>query len=223
MYWHWGGVFPISAATNDDVKEVKERVKKQKEIRKSKIKVLNEKSSKDARKLAKQYAKEGWQVGPGKLPIEKQLDRSFLYQMEEDDYGQSKYMMGSAQSTGQNLDAAKMQAKELARLDLATSLETEIVGLVENAISNEQLAAEEAASITRTVMDSKNKIAQSLGRVIVAVEMYRVLPNRNKEVSLTVYYSAEQAREAAKRVVKDNLENKTEELSNKVDQLFNNM
>ena len=75
---------------------------------------LNAKASKDAAKMAKQYKKEGWVVAPGQLPLERQLDRSFQLMIELDENGYQKYVSGEGQSIGNNYDAAKMQALEMA-------------------------------------------------------------------------------------------------------------
>ena len=68
-----------------------------------------------SQKEAKKYAKEGWLVSPGALPIEKQLDKAYQMQYERDEASFPKYIMGEAMSIGENYDAAKMQALELAK------------------------------------------------------------------------------------------------------------
>lgn len=181
---------------------------------------LNARESKDARKAAKQYMKEGWTVTPGALPIEKQLDKAYLMQYERDDSGYPKYLMGEAMSIGENYDAARMQAQELAKQNLAGQLQTEITALVDNSLANKQLSAEEAASITETVVAGKSLISQRLGRMIPLVEMYRTLDNKNKEVLIRVAYNSAMAREAAKNVVREELEKKGEDLHEKLEQLL---
>lgn len=181
---------------------------------------LNARESKDARKAAKQYMKEGWTVTPGALPIEKQLDKAYLMQYERDDSGYPKYLMGEAMSIGENYDAARMQAQELAKQNLAGQLQTEITALVDNSLANKQLSAEEAASITETVVAGKSLISQRLGRMIPLVEMYRTLDNKNKEVLIRVAYNSAMAREAAKNVMREELEKKGEDLHEKLEQLL---
>jgi hypothetical protein len=144
----------------------KEQKKERKEITKSTKSQLNEKATKAARKEAKRMKKEGWTTTPGALPIEKQLDKSFLMQYEYDENMYPKYIMGEAMSIGGNYDAAKMQALELAKQNLAGQVQTEVTALIENTVANEQLQADQAESITRSVMASKNLISQSLGRTI---------------------------------------------------------
>ncbi len=181
---------------------------------------LNEKATKAARKEAKSLIKQGWTVAPGALPLEKQLDKSYLMQMEYDDDMYPKYLMGEAISIGENYDAAKMQAMELAKQNLAGQIQTEITALIENTVSNKQLAAEEAASVTQSVMAAKNLISQSIGRTIIVMEVYRTKPNKNKEVLVRIAYNGAMAKAAAKNAVREQLEDKGKELQDKLDKLL---
>lgn len=198
----------------------KEQIKERKEIKKASKAELGEKAMKTARKEAKRLAKEGWKVTPGALPLEKQLDKSYLMQMEYDENMFPKYLMGEAMSIGENYDAARLQAMELAKQSLAGQIQTEVTALIENTVSNKQLAAEEAASVTQTISAAKNLISQSIGRVLTVVEMYRVLGNKNKEVSLRIAYNAEMAKQAAKKAVRQELEKKGDDLHKKLDELL---
>lgn len=181
---------------------------------------LNEKASKAARKEAKKMEKEGWTAAPGALPIEKQLDRSYMMQYEYDENMFPKYIMGEAMSIGANYDAAKMQALELAKQNLAGQIQTEITALIENTVANEQLESEQAESVVRSVMASKNLISQSIGRTITVTEVYRTLKNRNKEVLLRIAYNSAMAMKAAKNAVRQNLEDKGGALHDKLDEIL---
>ncbi len=198
----------------------KEQIKERKEIKKASKAELGEKATKTARKAAKRLAKEGWTTTPGALPLEKQLDKSYLMQMEYDENMFPKYLMGEAMSIGENYDAARLQAMELAKQSLAGQIQTEVTALIENSLSNKQLAAEEAASVTQIISAGKNLISQSIGRVLTVVEMYRVLGNKNKEVSLRIAYNAEMAKQAAKKAVRQELEKKGDDLHKKLDELL---
>lgn len=198
----------------------KEQIKERKEIKKASKAELGEKATKTARKAAKRLAKEGWTTTPGALPLEKQLDKSYLMQMEYDENMFPKYLMGEAMSIGENYDAARLQAMELAKQSLAGQIQTEVTALIENNLSNKQLSAEEAASVTQVISAGKSLISQSIGRVLTVVEMYRVLGNKNKEVSLRIAYNAEMAKQAAKKAVRQELEKKGDDLHKKLDELL---
>lgn len=198
----------------------KELAKERKELMKASKAELNSKATKAARKEAKKLKKEGWITAPGALPLEKQLDKSYLMQYEYDEEMFPKYIMGEAMSIGGNYDAAKMQALELAKQNLAGQIQTEVTALIENTVANEQMEAEQAASITRSVMASKNLISQSIGRTIPIMELYRTLSNKNKEVLVRIAYNSDMAKKAAKKAIKEDLEKKGDELHNKLDELL---
>ncbi len=198
----------------------KELAKERKELVKASKAELNEKATKTARKEAKRLKKEGWTTAPGALPLEKQLDKSYLMQYEFDEDMFPKYIMGEAMSIGGNYDAAKMQALELAKQNLAGQIQTEVTALIENTVANEQLEEEQAQSITRSVMASKNLISQSIGRTVPVMELYRTLPNKNEEVLVRIAYNSEMAKKVALKAVKEDLEKKGDELHKQLDELL---
>lgn len=198
----------------------KEQQKERKAISKASKSELNDKASKAARKEAKRLKKEGWTTAPGALPLDKQLDKSYLMQYEYDSDMYPKYIMGEAMSVGGNYDAAKMQALELAKQNLAGQIQTEVTALIENTVANKQLDEGDAASITQSILASKNLISQSIGRTIPVVEAYRALSNKNKEVLVRIAYNSDMAKKVAKEAVKKDLEKRGDGLHNKLDELL---
>lgn len=204
----------MTAQTAKDVR------KERQEIRKASKSDLNAKTTKAARKDAKKLTKEGWITAPGALPLAKQLDKSYLMQMEYEEDMFPKYLMGEAMSIGENYDAAKMQALELAKQNLAGQIQTEVTALIENSVANQQLANEDASSLTQSIMGAKNLISQSIGRTIPVMECYRVKPNKNKEVLVRIAYNGAMAKAAAKKSIQDELKGKSEDLQKKLDEIL---
>jgi hypothetical protein len=191
--------------------------------RKSEKKVKKEmkrKAFKDARKEARRFRKDGWYVAPGALPMDKQVEKSWERQYEEDDKGYPLYLIATGNSVAETQSAAKLQAMELAKLELAGVVETNIIALIENSVANNQLSREDAASVTKTVAASKNIIAQEIGRVITFFEIYREIGDKNIESSVRIGYNSEMAHEMAKKAIKQQLEDKTEELHEKLDKIL---
>lgn len=212
-------VITVSFCNAQNSDEYKAFMKERKEVAKFTKEQLNEKVSKDARKAAKQLKKEGWTVAPGSLLIEKQLDRVYSMQFETDlTTGFPKFIKGEAMTTGENYDAAKMQAVNLAKIELAGNIQTEVAALIESRVANKQLDPQEAVSTSESVMGAKNAIAQSIGQTIIALEIYREFHNKNKEVRVMILYNAEMAKAAAKKAIREDLEKKADKL---VDQLDN--
>lgn len=219
-------ILPIAIALTLSVSGIsyaqlsKEQQKERKELAKASKKELNEKATKAARKEAKKLTKEGWKTAPGALPLDKQLDKSYLMQMQYDSDGFPAFIMAEGMSTGGNYDAAKMQALELAKQNLAGQIQTEITALIENTVANDQGEQGEAVSLTRSIMASKNLISQSIGRVVPVVETYRVVNGNNREVLMRIAYSQEAAKKVAKEAIKKELEQKGDDLHGKLDKLL---
>jgi hypothetical protein len=197
-----------------DAKEIR---KERQVISKMAKKELEAKVDKVTKKEAKRLKKEGWIVTPGALPLEKQLQRSYEmeYEFEQDLF--PKYIMANAQTIAEHYDAAKMTATELAKINLAGQIQTEVAALIESTVANKQMKADEAASISATVMAAKNAITQSIGRTMVVVECYRILPNGNREVMVRLAYGGKMAKEAVKQAVREDLEKKGEKLHGQLD------
>ncbi|MBO5013899.1 MAG: hypothetical protein J6C57_07640 [Paludibacteraceae bacterium] len=189
-------------------------------IAKQSKKELETQVSKATKKEAKRLKKEGWVVSPGALPLENQLQRSYEMEYQYDDLGFPKFIMANAQSIANHYDAAKTAAISLAITNLAGQIQTEVAALIENTVANQQLAIEEAASISKTVMSSKSLISQSIGRTIIVVECYRILPNKNHEVMVRIAYNGEMAKQAAKQAVREELDNIGENLHEQLDKVL---
>lgn len=203
-----------------NAQSTKETIKERKQISKLAYSELNARATKAARKEAKALKKEGWVVAPGQLPLEKQLDKSYSMYYEYEESGLPKYIIGDAMSPGKIYDAARMQAIELAKTNLAGLIQTEVTALIESTVANEQIAQDDAESIARTVSASKNLIVQRLGRTVTVVECYRKLANGTVEVRVTLAYNVKMAMDAAKAVIKAQLEEKGQELHDQLDAMW---
>ena len=198
----------------------KEIRKERMEIRKWSEKERKTKVDLSIRKEAKRLAKAGWEVKPGAMPLEKQLERSYVMQFEFDENLLPKYFMGEASSVGENFDAARIAAHSLAMNDLAGQIQTEVTALTENTVANQQLSPEEAASLTETVMSSKSLISQSIGRTIPVIECFRINEKKNTEVLVRIAYNSELALAAAKKAVRAELERKGLNLHEQLDRVL---
>lgn len=211
----------ITALTLSAMEVGAQSAQERQEIKKQTKKELSEKASKEARNAAKQYKKEGWMVTPGSLPLEKQIDKSFMMQYEYDEDGFPKYIMSEAKSVAAAYDAGKMQAMELAKQALAGQIQTEVTALIENTVANDQLNIEQATSVVKSVQASKNLIQQSIGRVIPVVECYRESSgNKNTEVLVRVAYSMDMAKKAALRAARQDLEARGDSLHSQLNDLL---
>lgn len=184
-------------------------------------KEIRSKAIKTARKEAKKYKKEGWMNTPGSIPIDKQLESTWMKIYQEDGEGRPANLHADGNAVGETRTAAEMAALETAKLQLAGQLESHIAGIVKANIGNAQLNREEAASITKVLSASKNVIATQLNFVDVSLKMYReVKKTKNIEVNLKVIYSWEKALLVAKKSLKDAMDKEMEGLHEKLDELM---
>ena len=159
---------------------------------------LNFKPVKEVKREAKDYEKKGYYVAVGASSIERQLTNGLLKEQELDETGFPKYIVATGRAVGETQIAAKLQATETAKLELAGTLATNVAALIENNIANAQLNQEEAASVTKIAAASKNIIVQEIGRVITLIEMYKDI-DKNIEANVRIAYNSEMAMEAAKK------------------------
>lgn len=174
-------------------------------VMKQSKKSLKKRSTKTARQEAKQFKKEGWKTAPGTLPMEKQLDKSYAIQQQYNGNFESIYLMGQAISVARTYDAARMQAMELAKMELAGLIESTISTETENAITNKQLSTEEALSIVEMVQRTKTQVMQQLGKVIMVMELYRDT-DLGKEVLIRIAYDTNKSKKEAIEAIRNQLD-----------------
>jgi hypothetical protein len=184
-------------------------------------KELKSRTLKKARKEAKQLKRDGYGVAPGALPIDKQVEMSWIRSIEmEEESGYPKYITANGNAVGESITAAKLQANEIAKFELAGTIATNVAALIEGNIANAQLNTNEAASVTEIAGAIKNLVVQEIGRVIPLLEIYRPVGKNNVEVNIRIAYNSELAIEAAKKVFRKELKDKTNILHEKLDKLL---
>ena len=164
------------------------------------------KAMKEARKQGKKMKKDGWDVAPGALPLEKSLERSWAMLLDYNEEGKKKYLDADGNAVAESKSAADLQALELAKLNLAGQIETQVAALIEASVANQQLTREEAASVTKVVAGSKNMIKNVINEVDPVYKVYREVGRKNVEVQLKIFYDRDNAMNGAKKVIRNKLE-----------------
>ena len=183
--------------------------------------VSDKRIEKDAKKQAKALVKDGWLTAPGKPSVELQQLRALKIQNEFDDNYNQKFVEGSAQAVGPNYDAAKFQATELAKIDIAGKITSELAGIVETNIGNEQTDPGQAVAIAKSVGNYKSFVAAKLVNIISVVDMYKVDSNtKNTTVQIGLFYNKEEAIKAGIQAVRDELMKESQELGEELDKLL---
>jgi len=190
-----------------------------KEVKKAEKK-LTSRTLKSAKKEAKKLTRQGYTVAPGAVPLEKQLENAWIKTMEQDDKtAYPKYVVANGNAVGETITAAKLQANEVAKFELAGTISTNVAALIEGNIANAQLDSREAASVTEVTGAIKNLIVQEIGRVIQLLEIYKKV-GKNVEVNVRIAYNGEMAVEAAKKVLRTELKDRIKLQHEKLEKLM---
>lgn len=180
------------------------------------------KVSRDTKKMAREYEKQGFMVLPGRTPIAQQLNDAYIRQTELDDQGFPKYLIANGSSVANTQAAAQMQAIELAKQNLIGLIETNMRAVIENEVGNNQLTASDAATITKTMQVSVNKVAKKLSRVMELFTIYRKTGrDKNVEVQVMIGYSYALAQQAILDEMKYQMQQEAEDIKVKYDDFLN--
>jgi len=221
----------ISSNSFGQIQSRKEMKKHRKELRAQ----VKDKAIRQARKEAKTLEKqEGWRVFPGDKPLEKMLEDSWMKQYEmktnPDMSETNAYIWAVGNAVAKTKEAAKMQAMERAKTELAGQMQTYVTALTTANIANAQLSGVDAETEQNIVQTAKNITSAKLSQVKPTVLLYRTripkkeLKKNNKqqlasgavEVQVMLYYDLYQVdiqtRDAIKQELKEKLKNNEEEL-----------
>ena len=122
-------------------------------------KELKSKASKDIRKEAKAYEKEGWRSVAGSLPLAKQLEQAQMAAIERDEDGLNRYYMGRGKGIGGNYRAAKAVAFNQAKVDLVAAVLSDVQSAETNEMTNEDMG--EGDVISTDDLDINIKVVSS--------------------------------------------------------------
>ncbi|MEM6261358.1 MAG: hypothetical protein AAGI38_02540 [Bacteroidota bacterium] len=217
-------IFAAPAQAQLSRKERKQLDKQMSQEEKALLKKIRTRADKSARKEAKTLSKEGYGTFPGSLPMEKQLQETWMMQLQRDETGALKYIFADGNGVGGTQTSAEMQAMEAAKLQLAGQISNEVNQIIEGKIANDQIDRETANSLTKFVAGSKNYIIQNLSYVKPSFKVMREVGKRNLEVAVKVFYNVEEAMAAAKKAMearaRADLEEEADELIEEIDNLF---
>ncbi|MBR6162083.1 MAG: hypothetical protein IKQ75_09505 [Bacteroidales bacterium] len=206
---------PASAQTDkQQKKEKKEYQKEQNELRKA----LYKKDEKLAYKTAKKLERQGWKTMS--LPIAKQLDRTWMKEMEEETPGIPRYIAGRVEATGNTYTAAQSMADNVAKLRIASQVSSSVASYVEMELVNNQTSTTEATSISKTIENAKGIVSEKLGRTFKTLEIYQLLSNGNYKVRVVMFYDLKAAVSIAREVMLEELKKESDINKAKLEKLL---
>jgi hypothetical protein len=229
--------FEADAQTKKEVRQTRKALlAKRKQYRK----IIKDKAIKQARKEAKRLEKEeGWRVFPGDMPLDKALEKAWMNQYEEkpapDGQLGPAYIWATNNGVAKTKSAAKMQAIELAKVELAGQLKTHVAALTTSNIANAQLSGVDAETEQLIVQSAKSITSATLSQLKPIIVLYRTkiprkeLKKNNRqqltagtvEVQVMLFYDLYQAdiqvRDEIKKTLKEKMKDNEEELKKLMD------
>ena len=193
-----------------------------KEERKAALKTLKKKATKDARKEAKRYRKKGYVSLPGQLPMEKQLEQSYIFAFSLDEKGKKKYYLASQEAKGETFAAAEQQTRQLCLNNIASEIGSNILGKIKSNVANAE-SAKDAASVTEVISGYQNTVAAKLGRTNPVVVFKKVDKKSGlTHVLMTMAYDVAAAERIIKKDLRKELKDQTDLIQDEIDELFEN-
>lgn len=202
-----------------------ELAKQQRELNKVNMDMLNMKPSKDAKKQAKQRAKDGWEVPAGSLSMANQFTRAQLMRQElmANDVGEpvARYILHEATVTSGSESVGYSAARAQCQAEIASMLQTKIAAAMKRKQDNAQNSAVDATTVSKFNERVKMITDATLSTMIPVVHIYRILPNNNYQVQATIAYDKKEMKTQMKRQMAKELEKEGDELDDVVDEVLN--
>ncbi len=197
-----------------------ELAKQQRELDKVNMDMLNAKPSKDAKKQAKQRTKDGWEV-PGGSSMASQFTRAQLMRQElmANDAGEpvARYILHEATVTSGSGSVGYSSARAQCQAEIASMLETKIAAAMKRKQDNAQNSAIDATTVDKFHERGRAITDATLSMMTPVVHIYRVLPNNNYQVQVTVAYDKKVMKKQMKRQLAEELEAEGDGLDSELD------
>ncbi len=141
---------------------------------------------KDSKKLAKSLTKEGWKSLPGRVPLEKQIERSKVAELSLDAMGNRVYILGSHKAVGGNYSAAKNIATVRAKGELTSNMKAHIKQTIMDKNSNKQIDQSEIELLNETISATVESVDLDIAGVNNLLEIYRDVDGGKCEIMVTL-------------------------------------
>ena len=215
----------VAIATATFAQSAADLAKQQREQNKAYMKLVNMKPSKTAKKQAKEYKKQGWEVPAGENSLEVQFTKSQLYgeELMTDEEGNTtnRYYQHTGSSVAGAYNTAFAAARAYTLGEVASMIRTQLVAAWQ--ANNDNAQADASAITTDEQFNQRMKaiVDESITNYIPTVKMFRRVGN-NIEVMVRLAFDKKELSARLKRNIKKELkEEGDEKLNGVVDELIN--
>ncbi len=165
---------------------------------------------KDSRKGAKEMEKEGWRTMPGRVTLDKQIERSKVAEVSVNNKGENIYIIGTHKATGGNYSSAKNIATVRAKGELASQIKSHIKRSIMDKNSSKQISPEQIELLDETISATLESVDLDLAGVNNLLEIYRESDGGKCEVMISLSVKAEQLYNMAIDKISQELKQKTD-------------
>lgn len=164
------------------------------------------------------YAPKG--SGSVRLYVQKAMNKEF----ETDESGETKNSVIYTSAVAPTYQGAVAACRAAARSGLAGNIETNVGELVKTSLNTEQISARSADGINQTITAGKQLIAQKVS-IEDTYTLFREIKDEMDgktliEVEYAASYSKKLAMQQAKKYIREEMKDETEELHKDLDKIF---
>lgn len=160
----------------------------------------------------------GYRVEVGALPMEMQLRRSYEFELQHDELGRRKFVIGVGSAVGGIENAARMHAVSDAAANVATLIEAKVMGLIEQDYQNRLFSHDEYLTLSQMQGAFSMIMAQSLPTG-VPVAAFVKDHSRHYEYQVRVAYPMDVVHRNAAAAASKLLQNEARELREKMERV----
>lgn len=214
----------VALATMTFAQNAIELAKQQREQNAAYMKLLNMKPSKSAKKQAKAFKKQGWEVPAGEADIALQLTKNELMGMElmtdEEGNTTNRYYQHTAIVTSGAYNTGFAAARANAMTEVAALMKTELVGAWKGGNDNSQGGATSVTTDEEFNRRMGGIVDECITNAIPTVNMFRRIGN-HFEVQTRVAFDKKELAARLKRALAEQLKEKGDrELKGIVDEMM---
>ncbi len=214
-------IFAVSASYAQTAEELAEQRLKLNKINR---KLVEQAPLKQAKKNAKKYTKQGWEVPAGEKELAQQITASILLgeelMVDANGIQTTRYYQHTSVATGGTYNTAYAAARNACQTEIAALIKTKIVAAMQSKLDNDQTTSIDVNSIEKFNQRSKSIVDACLTDGNPTMKMFRRLKGGKIEVQARLAYDKQQMAASLKRNLKKELEKEGDELESIVDDIM---
>ena len=181
---------------------------------------LKSKISKECMKEVKKLKKSGWEVMPGGLSLEQQIQDKHFVQLEKDVEGNNINFISTHEGKGESYLIAKKMASDKAFTELAEQIVAKVSSTVKSTVSSLNLGDGSLKFIDDCISSSKLIVAEKIKGATIVLDIFRESKDGVYEVRVMYMMSSAEVSALAKEVCNEEFEKRSKDLIKNLKSIF---